>query len=408
VITGTGVVSPIGSGQDVFFQSLSDGNSGIGPITRFDAETFEVQVAGEVKEAVELKGEECDAATVDPKVGFALHAAEQAIRQAGLSGMGKGTLLHLGTCLELVNLDNVFYRGEVDIPSLVRQVMEETAPLPRITVNLAAHYIMRRYGDPEHLLMNCSACAASAHAIGHSFRALRGGRFETAVCGGFDSFVHPLGVGHFQLLGALTTNNERGAHACRPFDVARNGTVLGEGAAIFILETLEDALAGGKTILAEICGYGSTLDAYNLSAPDPEGDGAARAMNLALEDAGIEPEMIGHINTHGTGTRLNDEVEAMAIRRVFEKTWEKIPVAATKAVTGHLVGAAGAVELAACLLPLLEGKLPPNPSLEKVGRGCDLYHVTEPGIKWDGEYVLSNSFGFGGQNATLILRSFDG
>ncbi len=408
VITGFGVVSPAGSGQTNFFHSLAKGVSGIGSITRFDAETFEARLAGEVKSPAKLSGEEGEAAEIDPKVGFALASAEEAMGSAGLTRMGKGTLLHLGTCLELVKLDDFFYKGKVDVSSLVQRIMVETTTLPRITVNLAAHFIMQRYGQPEHVLMNCSACAASAQAIGYSFRALRSGRFHTALCGGFDSFVHPLGIGHFQLLGALTSDNSKGARACRPFDSERSGTVLGEGAAVFVLETLEAARSQGKKILAEVCGYGSTLDAHNLSAPDPDGDGAARAMKLALQDAGVLPEQINHINTHGTGTRLNDEVEAMAIRRVFEKTWRHIPVSATKAVTGHLIGAAGAVELAACLLPILEGTVPPNSSLDKIGRGCELNHVTQPGFSWEGEYVLSNSFGFGGQNASLILRSYDG
>ena len=220
--------------------------------------------------------------------------------------------------------------------------------------------------------------------------------------------INPLGVGGFQLLGALTTDNARGPLACRPFDGSRAGTVLGEGAAVFVLEPLEAALAEGKTIFAEICGYGSTLDAYSLSAPDPDGDGAARAMMAALDDAGTRPEAIAHINAHGTGTRLNDEIEAAAIRRVFDGFWENIPVSATKSMTGHLIAAAGAVEVGACLLALVRGVMPPNPSLQKIGQGCELNHVTGQAAPFDGEYVLTNSFGFGGQNATLVLRKFDG
>jgi 3-oxoacyl-[acyl-carrier-protein] synthase II len=220
--------------------------------------------------------------------------------------------------------------------------------------------------------------------------------------------INPLGVGGFQMLGALTVDNARGPRACRPFDAARRGTVLGEGAAIFVMEPLEKARAEGREILAEVCGYGSTLDAHSLSAPDPDGDGAARAMQAALDDAGIGPAAIGHINTHGTGTQLNDEVEAVAIRRVFAGTWERIPVAAVKAMTGHLIAAAGAVEAGACLLTLARGIVPPNPSLDKVGRGCELAHVTGKAAPFEGEYVLTNSFGFGGQNASLVLRRYDG
>jgi 3-oxoacyl-[acyl-carrier-protein] synthase II len=220
--------------------------------------------------------------------------------------------------------------------------------------------------------------------------------------------VNPLGVGGFQLLGALTTDTDLGAAACRPFDAARSGTVIGEGAAAFVLEPLDRARADGRPVLAEVCGYGSTLDAYSLTAPDPEGDGAARSMQAALEDAGLPPHAIGHLNAHGTGTLLNDEIEARAIRRVLADSWEGLPVSATKSMTGHLIAAAGAVEFGACLLPLLEGLMPPNPSLTRVGRGCELAHVVGRAQPFDGEYALSNSFGFGGQNASLILRRSDG
>ena len=220
--------------------------------------------------------------------------------------------------------------------------------------------------------------------------------------------INPLGVGGFQLLGALTTDNGRGALACRPFDASRRGTVLGEGATMLVLEPLERARAAGKRILAEVCGYGSTLDAYSLSAPDPDGDGAVRAMRAALDDAGISKDQVDHINAHGTGTQLNDEIEAKAIRDVFADRWEDIPVSATKSVTGHLIGAAGAIETGASLVPIVTGLLPPNPSLERVAQGCELNHVTRKGTKFTGEYVLSNSFGFGGQNATLVLRCIRG
>jgi 3-oxoacyl-[acyl-carrier-protein] synthase II len=220
--------------------------------------------------------------------------------------------------------------------------------------------------------------------------------------------INPLGVGGFQLLGALTTDNERGEAACRPFDASRSGTVLGEGAAAVVLEPLEKARCEAKPILAEVCGYGSTLDAHSLTAPDPEGEGAARAMRSALEDAGLPPEAIAHVNAHGTGTLLNDEVEARAIRRVFSKCWERIPVSATKSVTGHMIAAAGAVEFGACLLPLMRSVLPINPFLSEVGRGCELAHVTSQAGPFEGEYVLTNSFGFGGQNASLILRRYHG
>jgi 3-oxoacyl-[acyl-carrier-protein] synthase II len=273
---------------------------------------------------------------------------------------------------------------------------------------MGAFWIESHFGRAGYALTNCSACAAGAQAIGHAFRSVRNGRFEIAVCGGFDSMINPLGIGGFQLLGALTTDNDRGESACRPFDISRSGTVLGEGAAIFVLEPLEKARAEGKRIYGEIAGYGSSLDASSLSAPDPKGDGAIRAMQSALQDAGIPAVAIGHINTHGTGTGLNDEIEAAAVRALFADCWQHIPVSATKSLTGHLIAAAGAIEAGACLFVLERNILPHNPWLSRPGPGCDLNHVREPGISFDGDYVLSNSFGFGGQNAALIFRRYDG
>lgn len=407
-ITGFGVVSPIGIGRESFWDALSRGVSGIGPITRFDADTFEVRLAGEVKGDPALPPSVKAVSNDDAKVGFAYAACAEALSQAGIGAMNGRTLLHIGTSLETFDLNKVIHDGKPDFKAVARISLEGAGPPLQMPLDTASKLIADRFGRPGQALTNCSACAAGAQAIGHGFHAIRSGRFDVAVCGGFDSMINPLGVGGFQLLGALTTDNERGAHACRPFDSARRGTVLGEGAAIVILEPLEKARAEGKEVLAEVCGYASTFDAYSLSAPDPEGDGAARTMTLALKDAGIAPSEVHHINAHGTGTQLNDEVEAKAIRRVFAGAWEKIPVAATKSMTGHLIAAAGPIELGACLLPFLKGVLPPNISLERVAQGCELNHVRDAETPFDGEYVLTNSFGFGGQNASLVLRKYDG
>jgi 3-oxoacyl-[acyl-carrier-protein] synthase II len=317
--------------------------------------------------------------------------------------LDEGTLLHLGASLEILDLGRLANNGSPDFREVVRQSVDDGRPPLQIPLDTAARCIEGSFGRPGRALTNCSACAAGAQAIGHGFHAVRAGEFELAVCGGFDSMVNPLGVGGFQLLGALTTDNASGARACRPFDAARSGTVLGEGAAVVVLEPLEKARAEGKRILAEVLGYGSSLDAHSLSAPDPEGKGAERAMSDALRDAELAPEAVGHINAHGTGTLLNDEVEAKTIRRLFSGTWQDIAVSATKSITGHCIAAAGAIEVGACLLPLARGVLAPNPSLDRVGNGCELNHITEAGIAFEGEYVMSNSFGFGGQNAALVL-----
>jgi 3-oxoacyl-[acyl-carrier-protein] synthase II len=407
-ITGFGVVSPVGTGRDAFWDALEHGRSGIGRISRFDPTGFAVQVAGQVKQQPALPEHVARAASADTKVGFAYAASAEALAQAGIDRLGTGMLLHLGVSLEIFDLEKAVVNGTTDFRAIADRCLSAGAPPLQVPLDTAARLICDSFGRADDVLTNCSACAAGAQAIGHAFRGIRSGRYELALCGGFDSMINPLGIGGFQLLGALTTDNERGPSACRPFDASRTGTVLGEGAAMFVLEPLEKARAEGKRVLAELSGYGSTLDAYSLSAPDPDGDGAARAMAAALDDAALDPPQIAHINAHGTGTRLNDEVEAAAIRRVFAGCWERIPVSSTKSITGHLIAAAGAVEAGACLLPLLRGRMPPNPWLQNVGRGCELAHVTGQAAPFDGEHVLTNSFGFGGQNAALVLRRCDG
>lgn len=407
-VTGFGVVSPVGVGRDAFWGALRTGRSGIAGITRFDCSTFCVQLAGEVKEDLDLPERVAEVAAEDPKIGFAYAACAEALRSAGIDLLGSGTMLHIGASLEIFRLEKAVCDGEPDFKAIARRCLEGRSGPIKIPLDTAASLICDAFGRPDRVLTNCSACAASAQAIGHGFQSIRSGRCEVAVCGGFDSMINPLGVGGFQLLGALTTDSDRGASACRPFDASRSGTVLGEGAAALVLEDLEKARSEGKEIMAEVCGYGSTLDAHSLSAPDPDGDGAARAMLAALDDAALSPGDISHINAHGTGTRLNDEVEAAAIRRVFEGCWEHIPVSSVKSVTGHLIAAAGAVEAGACLMTLVQGLMPPNPTLDKVGKGCELNHVVGRAAHFDGEYVLTNSFGFGGQNAALVLRRYDG
>jgi len=414
-ITGFGVVSPVGIGREAFWDALAAGRSGIAPITRFDCSAFAVRLAGEVKQRLDLppaglprRRDAAALAAQDPKVGFGYAACAEALAAAGIGRFTPGTLLHAGVSLEIFDMEKAICGGRPNFRTIAERSLKPGAPPLQIPLDSAAALLARRFGRPGRSLTNCSACAAGAQAIGHGFRNVRAGRCDVAVCGGLDSMINPLGVGGFQMLGALTTDNARGALACRPFDALRAGTVLGEGAAFAVLEPLDTARVEGKGVLAEVCGYGSTFDAWNLSAPDPDGDGAARAMQAALDDACIRPEQVGHINAHGTGTRANDEIEARAIRRVFAGSWERIPVSATKSMTGHMIAAAGAAEAGACLLPLVRGLMPPNPSLERVGQGCELAHVTGAAMPFGGEYVLTNSFGFGGQNAALILRRCDG
>ncbi|HUT35535.1 MAG TPA: beta-ketoacyl-[acyl-carrier-protein] synthase family protein [Planctomycetota bacterium] len=406
-ITGFGVVSPVGVGRAAFWDALRRGQSGIARITRFDCTTFAAHLAGEVKAMPALPERVAAVAAEDPKVGFAFAACTEALADAGVERLDADTLLHLGATLEILDPVKLIHNGRPDLRATILAYFRGEISGSQLPLDTATALVCEAFGRPRQALTNCSACAVGAQAIGHGFRSVRAGRFEAAICGGSDSLVNAHGIGGLQLLGALTTDNERGAHACRPFDAARRGTVLGEGAAVVVLEPLEKARAEGKRLLAEVCGYGSSMDAHSLSAPDPDGDGAARAMRAALDDAGLRPGQIAHINTHGTGTWLNDEVEAKAIRRVFDGAWERIPVSSTKSMTGHMIAAAGAVEVGACLLALLQGVMPPNPCLDKVAPRCELNHVTGQAAPFEGEYALTNSFAFGGQNATLVLRKAD-
>jgi 3-oxoacyl-[acyl-carrier-protein] synthase II len=403
VITGFGVVSPIGTGKAAFFAGLDTGKNGIAPITRFDASGLDVRYAGEVKDAqFRLNVEERELARRDVKVGFALAAAAEALAMAGVAAFSANDLIHLAASLESFFFrDFSLGRDDATDDALARHLSTHPWRLP---LDAALVQIRARYGNPAQAVVNCSACAAGAQSIGQAFHAVRDGRFDRALAGGFDSMINPLGVGGFQLLGAPALGEpEDGASLCRPFDASRRGLVLGEGAGFVLLEEREQARAAGKTIYAEIVGYGATLDAHGLSAPDPEGEGAARAMRRALADANLPPEAVDHINAHGTGTQLNDPVEARAIRRVFAQTWERVPVAAVKSMTGHSIAAAGAIEIIACLYTLLRGRIPPNIGLEKIGEGCELNHAGRDAEPRAVECVLSNSFGFGGQNASLIL-----
>ncbi len=394
VITGFGVVSPIGTGKDSFFAGLSEGRCGIGPIRCFPADNLEVRIAGEVDdlpEEFQYSG--------DRKIGFALAAINEALTMAGECGFDSELLLDIGSSLEVYSVQALAGREcRITIDELLHLNADIRYPL-----DTAGRLLIQRYGAPKRFLNNVSACAVGVQTVGHAFGMIQRGECRRALAGGFDSMLNTLGVGGFQKLGALSANG------CRPFDASRSGLVLGEGAGMVYLETLDDALKFGKTIYGEIVGYGSTLDACNLSAPDESGDGAIRAMSLTLKDAGLGPEDIDLINTHGTGTSLNDPVESSAIHKVFGDHAKNLPAVAVKSMTGHLIAAAGAMELISCIYSLLEHRAPCNIGLEKAGRGCELNHVTgKEAREWHGRTILTNSFGFGGQNGSLIIRRYEG
>lgn len=424
VITGLGLCTPVERGVDPFWRSLQSGCSGIGPVTLFDAGSLPVRIAGEVKglpldqlaEAFpEAAGER------DRKIWLGLDAAMQVLADAGLGPEQLAEApLFVGVSLETFFLDEITVLGAPTFLSAGLNVAELAGrnagvpggrgrgprplqtPLDRLAELLGDHFGMQggRY-------TNCSACAAGTQAIGEAFRLLREGSANLALAGAADSVLNPLGLGGFSLLNILSSENEEPQKACRPFDVTRQGTVLAEGAAFLVLETEDHAKRRGARAYAEVAGYGSSLDAFRATDPEPDGRGAVLSMTRAIKDAGLQPEGIDCVNAHGTGTPKNDVAETLAIQRVLGSRAEAVPVTANKSMTGHMIAASGAVEAAASALTLFAGKVPPTINLVRPDPRCDLNHVTHRSREFCGRTVLSNSFGFGGQNATLILRRVD-
>lgn len=410
VVTGIGVVSPVGTGKDAFFQGLVQGRSGIGRISLFDVSFFPVQIGAEVKDCdtqgfytllPRCRGER------DRKVLLGLAAIEQAIRDSGIRGdLGARAELHVGVSLEsfcLADLTAVACEPDMGLALLRRQdqdVQPLQTPLDRLAVLACEQYGLTKG------FTNCSACAAGAQAIGQAFDAIRHGDADVAIAGGADSMLNPLGLGGFSLLRILSSENDRPTSACRPFDVTRQGTVLGEGAGFLVLESLEHALSRRTRVYAELCGYGSSMDAYRLSDPEPSGCGAVLAMQAAMDDAGLGPEAVDCVNAHATGTPKNDVVETVAIKQVLGTHAPRIPVHSVKSMTGHLIAASGAVEAAAAVLSILHNTVPPTINLQKPDPQCDLDYCAGVAREFRGSTILSNSFGFGGQNAALVFRRY--
>lgn len=411
VITGAGVVSPIGTGKEKFFDSLKHGTSGISKLSLFDSSAFPVRIAGEVKDLdfkdVIRKYPHAENLS-DRKVFFGLAAFEEAFQDSGLGNSvlrDTRTGIMLGLALEVFPIEQFCSYGSgnkfgfmefLEVVNLKKAGMQ--TPL-----DTAGTLIARKYGLAGPLYTNCSACAASTQAIGQAFEMIRNGELDVAIAGGLDSMLNPLGIGGFSLLGALSQKNDSPQTASRPFDANRDGAVLGEGAAILVIEEMEHAIKRGAKIYCELSGFGSSIDAYKPTDPDPEGLGAARAMQDAIKSAGITAEEIEYINAHGTSTFKNDEVETLAIKKVFGERAYRIPVSSVKSMIGHLIAASGAVETAACLMGF-RGSIPPTINYNKPDVFCDLDYVPNHAREWKGEYMLKNSFGFGGQNASLVLR----
>jgi len=410
VVTGIGVVSPLGSDRKTFWSSLVAGRSGIGPIERFDASSFPVRIGGEVKKFdwKWFAGRFPEAAADrDWKVLLGLTACDEALSDSGLAAVElRHGLLHVGVGLESIYLEDftpLAQAQDFNQEMVSRLVAQEDGhwiqtPLDRIATLLGA-----RYGFLAGRYTNCSACAAGSQAIGEAWQMLRHGEADLAVAGGADSMLNPLGLGGFSLLRVLSPENENPQRACRPFDATREGTVLGEGAAFLVLEIRERALARGGKIYAEMLGYGSSLDAFAATDPDPAGHGAVEAMHRAMSVAGLRPHDIDCVNAHATGTIKNDIMETAAIKRVLGVRAYQIPIHAVKSMTGHLIAASGALEAAVAAMTISRRMVPPTINLRKPDPQCDLDYVAGEVRPFWGDTVLSNSFGLGGQNATLIL-----
>ncbi len=418
VITGMGWVTPLGETLSGVWERLLQGESGVGRITLFDPTGFPTQIAAEVKEFSE------DRLPLGPQhwryqprhTRFAVAAAAQALEDSGLElervdptqvgiylGSGEGHQDFFRFCQMVVEALNE--EGQLDLARFHRQSLQELNPVLELeqephmpTAHIASVFNIQ---GPN---ANClTACAASSQAVGEAVEIIRRGEAQVMIAGGTHSMIHPFGVTGFNLLTALSTQNEEPTRASRPFDRRRDGFVLGEGAAMIVLEDRQLAEQRGARIYAEVVGYGSTADAFRVTDSHPEGRGAAACMQMALDDAGLKPEQIGYINAHGTSTPVNDRVETLAIKKVFGQHAYQVPVSSTKSMMGHLIAAAGVTELIICVLALQHGVIPPTINYEEPDPDCDLDYVPNQARDAQIQYALTNSFGFGGQNIALIV-----
>lgn len=406
VITGLGVVSPVGTGLDKFWSSLTGGVSGIRRVTRFDPANFSTKIAGEVTDFDPVNYiDKKEARRMDRFTQFAVAATSMAIKDAGLD-------------LERENRDRIgviLGSGIGGIETLEEQarVLFEKGPgrvspffVPMMIANMGAGQVAISYRLRGPNVTSVTACASSTNAVGDAFKMLQWGHADVMITGGTEAPITPLAMAGFCSMKAMSTRNDQPEQASRPFDAGRDGFVVGEGAAILVLETLEHALNRGARIYAEVAGYGSTCDAYHITAPDPEGCGAANSMREALADAGLEPGSVDYINAHATSTPLGDKAEVTAIKKVFGEHAYKIAVSSTKSMTGHLLGAAGGLEAMVCVLTIHKGVIPPTINYEQPDPDCDLDFVPNVARKAAVNVALSNSFGFGGHNATLVFKKY--
>ncbi len=407
VVTGIGLVSPLGTGKEKSWNNLINGNSGVGPITRFDASEMRSQIAAEVTDFEPLDHfDKKSAKHLDLFVQYGIVAARFAVEDSGLSvtdqnreRVGVITGCGMGGLPTIEKNHSVFLgRGSKRISPFF---------IPMAIPNMASGHISMQIGAKGPNLALSTACAAGTHAVGDAMRSIAFGYSDVVITGGTESVICPLGVGGFASMKALSTRNDDPAKASRPFDKDRDGFIIAEGAGMLVLEELEHALARGADIYAEVIGSGASSDAHHIAAPPEDGNGAVRCMQAALEDAGIKPDEIDYINAHGTSTPLNDRCETAAIKTVFGEHAKKLAISSTKSMTGHALGAAGGLEAAFLAMTIKEQIAPPTINLETPSVECDLDYIPHVARKMKINHAISSSFGFGGTNGVVVLKRFD-
>ena len=406
VITGMGVISPVGNRLDDFWHNLISGKSGIGLLTRFDTGNLATKVAAEVKDFEPTDWiEKKESRHMDRFAQFAVAAAKLAIQHADLD-LDKVNKERAGAVLGCGIGGVTTFEDQKEV--LMSRGSGRVSPffVPMLISNMAAGHLSIEFGLQGSSMTIVTACASATNALGEALRIIQRGEADVILCGGTEAPITPLAFAGFCAMKAMSTEKDHPEQACRPFDQRRSGFVMGEGAGILVLESLEHAKARGAKIYAELVGYGSTADAYHITSPIPGGTGAARAMRLALDDAGLKPEEIGYINAHGTGTGPNDSEETAAIKRVFGSAAEKLAISSTKSMTGHLMGAAGAIEGIICALAIDRSIIPPTINYGEPDPECDLDYVSNQARQQAVSATMSNSLGFGGHNASIVLKKF--
>ncbi|HVN74681.1 MAG TPA: beta-ketoacyl-ACP synthase II [Thermoanaerobaculaceae bacterium] len=403
VVTGVGLISPLGVGTEATWEGLIAGRTGVGPITRFDASTSSVRIAAEVKGFDPLAVmEPKEVRKYDTFIHYAMAAADMAVESAALTVTPENA----------TEVGVVIGSGIGGLPSICENHADLLAKGPRRVspffipgsiVNMPAGVVSIRTGAKGPNSATCTACSTGAHAIGDAFLYIQRGFCEAAICGGAESVIHPLAIAGFANMKALSSRNDEPERASRPWDRDRDGFVMGEGAGILVLEELEHAKRRGAPIVCEVLGFGMTGDAFHITAPSEDGDGPARVMRMALNDAGVKPEDVDYVNAHGTSTPLNDRIETLAIKKVFGNHAYRLAISSTKSSTGHLLGAAGGLETGITALTVARNTVPPTLNLDNPGEGCDLDYTPHRAAQREVRVAISNSFGFGGTNACVVL-----